>query len=41
MVDLIAMKAIIWKDETLGAKFECQEIPDELAGAGAEERGKP
>lgn len=30
MVDLIAMKARIFKDETLGAKWEDQEIPAEL-----------
>jgi elongation factor G len=30
VVDLLAMKAIIWKDETLGAEFVEQEIPAEL-----------
>jgi len=30
VVDLIAMKAIIWKDETLGAEFEVTEIPADL-----------
>jgi elongation factor G len=30
VVDLIKMKAIIWKDENLGADFELKEIPDEL-----------
>jgi elongation factor G len=30
VVDLIAMKAIIWKDENLGADFEVVEIPDDL-----------
>ena len=28
------MKAIIWKDETLGAKFDVVEIPADLPGAG-------
>ena len=27
VVDLVKMKAVIWKDETLGAEFEYQEIP--------------
>ena len=30
VVDLIAMKAVIWKDENLGADFETVEIPDDL-----------
>jgi len=30
VVDLVKMKAIIWKDENLGADFELKEIPDEL-----------
>ncbi len=30
VVDLIEMKAIIWKDESLGAEFEAVEIPDDL-----------
>jgi len=30
VVDLIAMKAVIWKDEALGAEFEVVEIPAEL-----------
>ncbi len=30
VVDLLAMKAIIWKDETLGAEFITQDIPAEL-----------
>ena len=36
VVDLVAMKAIIWKDENLGASFETAEIPDDLK-AQAEE----
>jgi elongation factor G len=31
VVDLITMKAILWKDETLGAKYEVEEIPADLA----------
>jgi elongation factor G len=30
LVDLLKMKAIIWKDEALGAEFEYVEIPDDL-----------
>ncbi len=30
VVDLIQMKAIIWNDETLGAEYEVQEIPENL-----------
>ncbi|HXZ26393.1 MAG TPA: elongation factor G [Terriglobales bacterium] len=29
-IDLFAMKAILWKDETLGAEFVVEEIPEEL-----------
>src|SRR5512138_3716306 len=29
-IDLFEMKAIIWKEETLGAEFEVEEIPQEL-----------
>jgi elongation factor G len=30
VVDLIAMKAIVWKDETMGAEYEIEEIPENL-----------
>src|SRR5579871_3462294 len=30
VVDLISMKAILWKDEAMGAKYEVEEIPAEL-----------
>src|SRR5213080_2463181 len=30
VVDLIDMKAIYWRDETMGAKYEVEEIPAEL-----------
>ena len=33
VVDLIKMKAIIWKDETLGAEFELVDIPEDLRAA--------
>ncbi len=30
VIDLMAMKAIIWKDETMGAEYHVEEIPEEL-----------
>ena len=30
VVDLVAMKAIIWQDETMGAEYDIEEIPAEL-----------
>jgi elongation factor G len=40
VVDLVAMKAITWKDETLGAQFDITEIPAEMAAQAAEWRSK-
>ncbi len=40
VVDLIEMKAILWNDETLGAKYEVGEIPDELKETAVERRAK-
>ena len=40
VVDLVRMKAIIWKDETMGAEFETLDIPAELADQAAEYRKK-
>jgi len=40
VIDLIRMKAVIWKDESLGAEYEDQEIPAELADQAAEYREK-
>src|SRR5271165_1568197 len=31
IVDLVEMKAVLWRDETLGAKFDIVEIPADLA----------
>ncbi len=31
VVDLVAMKAVLWKEENLGAEFEIVEIPEDLA----------
>jgi elongation factor G len=30
VIDLISMKAILWKDETMGAQYEVEEIPADL-----------
>ena len=30
VIDLIGMKAIVWKDDTMGAEYETEEIPAEL-----------
>jgi len=40
VVDLVEMRAIVWKDESLGAEFEYTDIPDDLAGQAAEYREK-
>jgi elongation factor G len=38
LVDLVENRAIIWLDESLGAKFEYHPIPDDLMDAAAEAR---
>jgi len=40
VVDLVQMKAIIWEDEGMGAKYETLDIPAELADQAAEYREK-
>ncbi len=40
VVDLIRMKAVVWKDEAMGAEYEVREIPEELAEQAAEYREK-
>jgi len=40
VIDLIEMRTIIWKDESLGAEFEYGEIPGDLADQAAEYREK-
>ncbi|HEY2962291.1 MAG TPA: elongation factor G [Pyrinomonadaceae bacterium] len=40
VVDLVAMKGLIWKDETKGAEYETIEIPDDLKEAAAAAREK-
>ncbi len=38
VVDLVRMKAVVWKDESLGAEFVEEEIPAALADAAREHR---
>ena len=38
LVDLVAMKGVVWKDESLGAEFEYVDIPDDLKDAADEAR---
>ncbi len=40
VVDLIKMKAIYWKDETMGADYQIEEIPAELKAEAEEWRDK-
>ncbi len=40
VVDLIRMKGVVWKDETLGAEFVVRDIPADLADKAAEYREK-
>ena len=40
VIDLVRMKAIVWEDESLGAKFRDEAIPEELAASAAEYREK-
>ena len=40
LVDLVTMKAIRWLDESLGAKFEIEDIPADLADQAADYRQK-
>src|SRR5687767_14847334 len=40
VVDLLQMKALIWNDETMGAKYDVTEIPADLLEKAQEEREK-
>ena len=40
VVDLVSNKAIIWQDESLGAKFDVVDIPDDLKEQSSEYREK-
>jgi elongation factor G len=40
VVDLISMKALLWKDESKGSEYETTEIPEDLKDAAAAAREK-
>lgn len=40
VVDLVKMKAILWRDETMGAEYEVEEIPADLKDEAEEWRDK-
>ncbi len=40
IVDLVAMRSVVWNDETLGAEFTVGDVPAELADLAAEYRDK-
>ncbi len=40
VIDLVKMKAILWHDETMGAEYEVDEIPDNLLAEAEEWRDK-
>jgi elongation factor G len=40
VVDLVEMRAVIWRDETLGAEFDVVEIPEDLVEKAREYREK-
>jgi elongation factor G len=40
IIDLLTMQAVVWEDESLGAKFTYQDIPAEYADRAAEYREK-
>ena len=40
VVDLVDMQAILWRDDTLGAKYDTAEIPEDLQGLAVERRAK-
>jgi elongation factor G len=40
IVDLVAMKAVVWEDESLGAKFHEEEIPADLKAQAEQYREK-
>ncbi|MDQ6971810.1 MAG: elongation factor G, partial [Mariprofundaceae bacterium] len=40
IIDLVRMKAVLWHDEAMGAQYDIEEIPAELADQAAEYREK-
>jgi elongation factor G len=40
IIDLVEMKAVLWRDETLGAEFDVVDIPEEMVAKAREYREK-
>jgi elongation factor G len=40
VIDIVAMKAIVWEDESLGARYRQEEIPEDMREAAAAAREK-
>ena len=40
LIDLVEMKAVIWRDDTLGATYDIEEIPDDMRAAAEEKRAQ-
>ena len=40
VIDLVSMKAVVWEDESLGAKFRTEPIPESLVAQAGEYREK-
>ena len=40
VIDLVRMKAVVWDDESLGAKYHDEDVPADLAGRAREYREK-
>jgi len=40
VIDLVRMKAVVWKNEAMGAEYSIEDIPDDLADQAAEYREK-
>ncbi|WP_395662729.1 elongation factor G [Aestuariivirga sp.] len=40
IIDLVRMKAVVWEDEALGAKFHDEDIPDDLLAASEQARAE-
>ncbi len=40
VIDLVEMKAIVWRDETLGATYDIEEIPEEMREAAERQRAQ-
>ena len=40
VIDLVEMKAIVWRDETLGATYDIEEIPEEMREAAESQRAQ-